>query len=62
VVDHIAWFVSFAPVENPRYVIVTMIEGGTSGGGMAAPVCRDIYQAIEQIEAAAPKTLAQQPR
>jgi len=59
VVDHIAWFVSFAPVENPRYVVVTMIEGGTSGGGMAAPVCRDIYQAIEQLEAGG-KTVAQQ--
>ena len=61
VVDHIAWFVSFAPVESPRYVVVTMIEGGTSGGGMAAPVCRDIYQAIEGFESGA-KAVAQQTR
>lgn len=61
VVDHIAWFVSFAPVENPRYVVVTMIESGTSGGGMAAPVCRDIYQFLEQLEAG-PKGLAQGTR
>jgi penicillin-binding protein 2 len=62
VVNHIAWFVSFAPVENPRYVVVTMIEGGTSGGGMAAPVCRDVYQAIEQIEGSTAKTVAQRNR
>jgi penicillin-binding protein 2 len=61
VVDRIAWFVSFAPVEQPRYVVVTMIESGASGGGAAAPVCRDIYRALEEIEAAG-QTLAQRPR
>jgi penicillin-binding protein 2 len=50
VVDHNAWFVSFAPFEHPRYAVVAVIEGGGSGGGAAAPVCRAVYEAIEKIE------------
>ena len=50
VVDHNAWFVSFAPFEHPRYAVVAVIESGGSGGGAAAPVCRAVYEAIEKIE------------
>jgi len=50
VIDHITWFVSFAPYEQPRYVVVVMVESGGSGGGTCAPVARDIYSAIEQLE------------
>jgi len=62
VVDYTAWFVSFAPYEKPRYVVVVMVEGGGSGGGTCGPVARDIYLAIQQREKASPaarKTLAQ---
>lgn len=48
VVDHITWFTSFAPYEAPRFVVVGMIEGGSSGGGTCAPVVRQVYQAIER--------------
>ena len=47
VVDHITWFVSFAPYENPSYVVVAMVESGGSGGGTCAPVAQKIYQAIQ---------------
>ena len=50
VIDHITWFVSFAPFENSRYAVVVMIESGGSGGGTAAPVAREIYQALERRE------------
>ena len=50
VVDHTTWFVSFAPYEQPRYVVVVMVESGGSGGGTCAPVARDIYAAIERLE------------
>ena len=50
VVDHTTWFVSFAPYEEPRYVVVVMVESGGSGGGTCAPVARDIYTAIEHLE------------
>jgi len=44
------WFVSFAPYENPRYVVVVMVEGGGSGGGTCAPVAKRIYQALARYE------------
>jgi penicillin-binding protein 2 len=33
-----AWFVGFAPVENPEIIVVTMTEHGGFGGSMSAPV------------------------
>ena len=36
-----AWFVGFAPYENPEIAIVVMIENGQSGGNAAIPA-RDI--------------------
>jgi penicillin-binding protein 2 len=49
-VNHITWFISFAPFEKPRYAVVVMIEGGTSGGGTCAPVAKKIYTAIQERE------------
>ena len=49
VVDHITWFVSFAPYERPRYVVVAMVESGLSGGGTCGPIAQKIYRAL-QIE------------
>ena len=49
-VRHDVWFLSFAPVENPRYAVVVMVEGGSSGGGTCAPVGRKIYEAILEHE------------
>jgi penicillin-binding protein 2 len=44
------WFVSFAPVENPRYVVVATVEGGGSGGKTCAPIAHDVYLAIQKRE------------
>jgi penicillin-binding protein 2 len=43
--DH-AWFASFAPAEDPQYVVVVLVERGGRGGQVAAPIARQIYQAI----------------
>jgi len=51
--DHITWFASFAPYENPRYVVVVMIESGASGGGTCAPVAGAVYRTIHDLESAA---------
>jgi len=59
VVDYTTWFVSFAPYENPRYVVVVMVESGGSGGGTCGPIARDIYGAIRKREADKTKVLAQ---
>jgi penicillin-binding protein 2 len=39
--DH-AWFVGFAPSDNPRIVVVSLIENGGHGGEIAAPVTRAV--------------------
>jgi penicillin-binding protein 2 len=49
-VDKITWFVSFAPYDQPRYVVVVMVESGISGGLTCAPIAQKIYHAIQQME------------
>jgi len=44
------WFASFAPYEDPKYVVIVMVEGGVFGGTTAAPVAKKIYQAIQKRE------------
>lgn len=39
-----AWFVSFAPYQNPEIVVVVFVEGGGFGGEIAASLARDIYK------------------
>jgi len=39
-----AWFVGVAPLADPQYVVVVVIEEGGSGGQIAAPVARAIFQ------------------
>jgi penicillin-binding protein 2 len=47
------WFASCAPFENPRWVVVVMVEEGASGGGTCAPVAGKIYRTIQKLEAEA---------
>lgn len=42
--DNHAWFAGVAPIDNPRYVVVVLIDEGGSGGRVAAPVARHIMQ------------------
>lgn len=46
----ITWFDSFAPFENPRYVVIVMVEDGSFGGPTCAPVARKIYEALIKRE------------
>lgn len=48
------WFVSFAPEESPRYVVVATVEGGASGGLTCVPIAQKVYEALQRRE--------QQPR
>jgi len=45
-----AWYASYAPADNPKYVVVTMIEKGGHGGTVAAPAARRIYDALFGVE------------
>ena len=41
-----AWYASYAPADDPKYVVVVMIEEGGHGGSVAAPATRMIYDAL----------------
>ena len=36
-----AWFVGFAPADNPKYVIAVVVEDSDAGGGISSPVARE---------------------
>ena len=41
-----AWYASYAPANDPKYVVVVMIEKGGHGGAVAAPATRLIYDQL----------------
>jgi hypothetical protein len=43
--DADAWFVAFAPAENPKVAVAVMLVGAGFGGTAAAPVARQVLQA-----------------
>lgn len=45
-----SWFACYAPVEDPEYVIVSMIEEAGSGGKSAAPIAKEILEFIYNVE------------
>ena len=47
-IGHTTWIASFAPFDNARYVVVVMIEDGTSGGATSAPVAQQVYLALQK--------------
>ena len=47
--DH-AWFIAFAPAQNPRIAVACLIEhAGKGGGAVAAPVVRQVLEAYFRI-------------
>lgn len=42
--DH-AWFVGFAPVDDPKIVVAVMVEHGGFGSEAAAPVAKEVIKA-----------------
>jgi penicillin-binding protein 2 len=47
--DDFAWFACYAPVEDPQYVVVVMVEQGGHGGSTAAPAARQILSKIFSV-------------
>lgn len=39
-----AWFVSFAPYNNPKIAMVVLVEGGGEGHSSAVPVTKEVYE------------------
>jgi penicillin-binding protein 2 len=48
--DNHTWFISFAPFDNPEYVVVTFVQGAKSGGGVSAPIAAKIYSEIQKYK------------
>jgi membrane peptidoglycan carboxypeptidase len=42
--DNNAWFMGFAPFDNPEIAICIMVQNGNSGGGVGAPIARKIIE------------------
>lgn len=45
-----AWYCSYAPASDPKYVVVVMIQQGGHGGVSAAPAARMIYDALFHVK------------
>jgi penicillin-binding protein 2 len=45
-----SWFASFGPVADPRYAVVVMVEQAGTGGTVAAPAVRQIWDGIYGLE------------
>lgn len=43
IADH-AWFVAYAPVENPTIAVAVLVENGGHGGATAAPIARKVIE------------------
>jgi peptidoglycan glycosyltransferase len=41
-----AWFIALAPAEDPTIAIAVVVEGGVSGGSVAAPIARAVMEAF----------------
>lgn len=45
-----AWFVSYAPVKDPKYVVAVYLHKAGHGGESAAPVARQIFEGIFKVD------------
>ncbi|MBI4042518.1 MAG: penicillin-binding protein 2 [Deltaproteobacteria bacterium] len=46
---HHAWFAGFAPIEDPKIVVVSFIEHGCAGSSAAAPLARELIRYYWQL-------------
>jgi penicillin-binding protein 2 len=51
--DH-AWFVSYAPFEDPKIAVAVIVEHGGHGGSTAAPLAKKVIE--EYLHVVGPKT------
>ncbi len=45
-----AWFISFAPYDNPELAVCVFVENGNSGGGAASPIAKHIIENAVTME------------
>ena len=60
--DNHTWFIAFAPYDTPRFALCVLVQGAKSGGGVAAPIAREILeQALALDHGFNPKPIALAP-
>jgi penicillin-binding protein 2 len=42
--DTIAWFIGWAPFDQPKYTVAVMVQGGEHGGSVAGPIAGRILE------------------
>jgi len=55
--DH-AWFVAYAPFEDPIIAVVVLVEHGGYGGAAAAPIAKRVIEKYLALEQIAPSKMA----
>lgn len=45
-----AWFMGFTPTDNPRYAVAVIVEHGSSGSGVAAPIASKILKKALELD------------
>jgi penicillin-binding protein 2 len=56
--DH-AWFVAYAPFEDPKIAVAVLIEHGGFGGAAAAPIAKKVIEKYLFPDAASPLKMAE---
>jgi penicillin-binding protein 2 len=51
--DH-AWFVAFAPVENPTIAVAVLAEHMGHGGSAAAPLAKEVIETYIKLNSKSP--------
>lgn len=55
--DH-AWFIAYAPFENPGISIAVLVEHGGYGGAAAAPIAKKVMEKYFSLESQKPQQVA----
>jgi len=60
--DNHTWFIAFAPYDAPQLALCVMVQGAKSGGGVSAPIAREILeQGLALDHGYQPKLIAMTP-
>ena len=43
-----AWFVGYAPADNPQFIVAAVMEWGGHGGDHAAPIVREAFVQLQR--------------
>jgi penicillin-binding protein 2 len=44
-----AWFTSYGPYDNPKYVVTVLVEHGGHGGQAAGPIVTAVYNKLHEL-------------